>query len=151
MEQKLPLRNEIPEELTWRLEDIFPDTAAWEKDLNEMLSIADEIAAMESCITDNAQNLLKAMRLFEKCMLKTDRVYGYAHMKNDEDTGNADSQELFMRAQKAYAQIGEKTAFIEPAILAVSVGICAAFPPPCIRYLELSLTAFRIFWIPYRF
>ena len=120
MEQKLPLRNEIPEELTWRLEDIFPDTAAWEKDLNEMLSIADEIAAMESCITDNAQNLLGALRLFEKCMLKTDRVYGYAHMKNDEDTGNADSQELFMRAQKAYAQIGEKTAFIEPAILAVS-------------------------------
>ena len=119
MEQKLPLRNEVPEELTWRLEDIFPDTAAWEKDLEQMLALADEIAAMEPCAADSAGNLLKTLRLLENCMLKTDRVYGYAHMKNDEDTGNADSQELYMRAQKAYAQIGEKTAFLEPAILAI--------------------------------
>ncbi len=119
MEQKLPLRNEIPGELTWRLEDIFPDTAAWEKDLEQMLSLADEIAAMEPCAAGSAENLLKTLRLFEQCMLKTDRVYGYAHMRNDEDTGNAASQELFMRAQKAYAQIGEKTAWLEPAILEI--------------------------------
>ncbi len=119
MEQKLPLRNEIPGELTWRLEDIFPDTAAWEKDLEQMLSLADEIAAMEPCAASSAENLLKTLRLFEQCMLKTDRVYGYAHMRNDEDTGNAASQELFMRAQKAYAQIGEKTAWLEPAILEI--------------------------------
>ena len=32
MENKLPLRIEIPEEMTWKLSDIYETTELWEKD-----------------------------------------------------------------------------------------------------------------------
>ena len=43
MEKALPKRAEVPEELTWRLEDICADEAAWEQQLNKALELADEI------------------------------------------------------------------------------------------------------------
>lgn len=36
------MRNEIPEELTWRLEDIFATDAQWEEELKEVAAFAKE-------------------------------------------------------------------------------------------------------------
>ena len=119
MEKKLPSRSDIPEELTWRLSDIFPDTAAWEADLNEALSLAGQIEAHEEDCVSDAASLLAVLRLLEKCSLKVERVYGYAHMSYDQDTTNSAAQELFMKAQNTFALVDQKTAFVEPAILSV--------------------------------
>ena len=35
MKEKLPKRNEVPVELTWRLNDIYETTVEWEADLSE--------------------------------------------------------------------------------------------------------------------
>ena len=57
MEQKLPVRNQVPEELTWKLEDIYEDTAAWEADVQKGLALAGELAAYEGHFVRDAERM----------------------------------------------------------------------------------------------
>ena len=70
MRDKLPKRSEVNEELKWRLEDIYPSESDWEKDIEEALRFADEIAAFEGKALSYAENLLMVMEIYEKCMPK---------------------------------------------------------------------------------
>ena len=119
MEERLPKRSEVPEELTWRLEDIFPDTDAWEKELKEACALAEQTASFEGKLAQSAKELLGVMKAYEACILKLDRTEGYAHMRHDEDTGNAQYQALMLKVQSLWVQIMEKLAFLEPEILAI--------------------------------
>ena len=115
--ENLPKRPEIPVAMTWNLEDIYPNEAAWEADVAESLKLADELAACEGKATTDAAALTHAMDLYEACVMKLYRLAVYASMKHDEDTANAAGQALQQRAQATEVKIAEKLAFLEPEIL----------------------------------
>ncbi|MBR3403034.1 MAG: oligoendopeptidase F, partial [Parasporobacterium sp.] len=108
MDQRLPKRNEVAEELTWRLEDIYPDNEAWEKELAESQVLADEAVSYEGTLSESADQLYKALKAYDDCQLMLDRIGGYAHMRHDEDTANALYQELDLKAESSYVKIMEK-------------------------------------------
>lgn len=141
MKEKLPKRNEVPEDLTWRLEDIFPDESAWEADLAEALHLADELAALKGKLGDNAATLLRAFRLFDACFLTLRRTLGYASMRHDEDTANARGQEMDLKARSIWAKTAEKLAFFEPEILTIPEETISRFlaQEPALAYYEITI------------
>ena len=120
MEKNIYKRNEVPEELTWNLKDIYPDEAAWEKEIGEALKLADEIAALDGHLAEKSENLLNAFRLYEKCVLLIDRFASYAMRMFDQDTGDSHSQGMRQRALTTDMQISEKLSFLEPEVLSIS-------------------------------
>ncbi len=120
MQNKLPKREEVPPELTWRLEDIYDDEAGWEAELKKAGDAADKMASYAGRISESGHTLLELLKLNEEIELLLDRVYGYAHMREDQDTGNSKYQAFQQRAMSTYAGASEKTAFISPEILALS-------------------------------
>ncbi len=120
MQNKLPKRDEVPVELTWRLEDIYEDENKWEEELKKAGEVADKIASYAGKLSESAEKLLELCRLNEDLELLLERVYGYAHMREDQDTGDSKYQALQQRAMSAYVGASEKTAFISPEILALS-------------------------------
>ena len=127
MSDRLPKREETDIEMTWRLEDIYPDEALWEKELQEAKAMAADIRKYEGKLGDSAQNLYQALKLYDDCALKLDRVAGYASMRHDQDAGNARYQELELKAQSASVRISEELAFLEPEILAIPDDAIARF------------------------
>ena len=117
MAEKILKRCEVPLEMTWRLEDIYPDTEAWEAEVKKAGELAEEIAAYEGRVTESPATLLQVMDLYEACCLCIDRFAGYAHMKNDQDTGNAENQSLQARSRSAIVRVDEKISFMEPELL----------------------------------
>lgn len=131
MEQKLPKRSEVAKERTWNLEDIYPDVQAFEEDMKRGLALADEIAGYEGKLGDGAEVLLKVYELYQECK-KTDYCFfGYAMMRSDADTSDADNLALLQRAQSAEVRIQEKTAFIEPEVLALGEEKIKAYYEAC--------------------
>ncbi len=120
MQNKLPKREEVSPELTWRLEDIYDDEAGWEAELKKAGDAADKMASYVGRISESGQTLLELLKLNEELELLLDRVYGYAHMREDQDTGNSKYQAFQQRAMSAFAGASEKTAFISPELLALS-------------------------------
>ena len=120
MQDRLPKREEVALELTWRLEDIYDDEAKWEEELNRATEVADKMAALSGKLSESGEKLLELLRLDEELELILDRVYGYAHMREDQDTGNSRYQELQQRGMSAIVASTEKTAFMSPEILTLS-------------------------------
>ena len=118
MNQQLPARSEVEKSMTWDLTDIYAGREAWEKEVEDAVKTADELAACSGTICRDAAAMLAFLQKYEALELKTDRFYGYAAMLHDQDTADALGQELNQKAQSVMVQIAEKTAFIEPEILA---------------------------------
>ena len=120
MQQKLPKRDEVAKELTWRLEDIYDDESKWESELNKVNELADKFASYQGKISKDSKSLLEVSKLAEEVELYLDRVYGYAHMREDQDTANTKYQGMKQRALSTYMAVSEKSAFIDPEILEIS-------------------------------
>ena len=145
MKNKLPVREEVPEELTWRLEDIYPNEDLWEEELAEAGNIAAKVREYEGRLSESAQSFYKALRLYDDCSLKLDRVGGYSFMRHDQDAGNSHYQELELKAQSASVRISEELAFMEPEILEIPDDVLARFyeEEPGIRDYEVMIREIR--------
>ena len=120
MQDRLPKREEVAQELTWRLEDIYDDEAKWEEELKKLGEVADVVASYQGKLSESAANLLGLCKADEEMSLLLDRVHGYAHMREDQDTANSKYQAMKQCAMTAYMQSAEKSAFMNPEILQLS-------------------------------
>ena len=141
MNDRLLKREEVPVEQTWRLEDIYPDEALWEEELQEAKSVAAKVKEYEGRLCESAQNLYEALKLYDDCSLKLDRAGGYSFMRHDQDAGNSHYQELELKVQSASVRISEELAFVEPEILAIPDDVIARFygEEPGLRDYEVTI------------
>ncbi|MGG3736753.1 oligoendopeptidase F [Aeribacillus pallidus] len=117
--KQLPKRHEVPEDLTWRLEDIFASDEEWEK---EYQSVANEIQKAEQfkgTLIESAERLLEALQFQDKISERTGKLYVYAHMRYDQDTTNTFYQGLDDRAKYLYSQLSSALSFMVPEILSI--------------------------------
>lgn len=145
MNDRLPKREEVPAEMTWRLEDIYPDEALWEQELQEAKELAAEVGKFEGRLGESARILYEALKAYDDCSLKLDRVGGYSFMRHDQDAGNSRYQELQLKAQSASVRISEELSFMEPEILAIPDEVITRFceEEPGIRDFEVTIREIR--------
>lgn len=116
--QKLPNRNEVPEELTWDLTTIFKDKAAFETAFTvaqENLGLIDQQAHE----LKDGQQLLTAVQTLLEVGRQVEKLAVYAQLKNDQDTHDNANQVQNDRAEALLTSFAEKTAWFEPAVLAI--------------------------------
>ncbi|MFC4767364.1 oligoendopeptidase F [Effusibacillus consociatus] len=116
---RLPKRNEIPDEMKWKLEDIYASTEKWEQDYQEIKSHIVKIQGFEGKLAESAQNLLDCLKVQDQLAEKMGRLYAYARMRRDEDNTNTVYQALTDRAATLSVQASSATAFITPEILSI--------------------------------
>ncbi|NLV92734.1 MAG: oligoendopeptidase F [Firmicutes bacterium] len=116
---RLPTRQEIPDEMKWRLEDIYANDDLWSQDyhwVTEKLPVLGEFAGQ---LGTSGQVLLDCLRLRDQILEKFERLYVYARMRQDEDNTDPKYQALVDRAETLGVQVGSQTAFVEPEILGI--------------------------------
>lgn len=113
-------RNEQKTENTWNLQDIYPDDAAWEKEMQELAAAGEHLAGYAGKMAESAKTFFAALCESDHVDLMTDRVYNYASRKSDENTADSQNQAMEMRARTLYMELSEKTAFMQPEIMDIS-------------------------------
>ncbi|MBT2695768.1 oligoendopeptidase F [Bacillus sp. ISL-55] len=116
--KKLPARDEVSAENTWRLEDIFAVDEHWEKEFNEVKGLIPSVQEYQGKLGESAEQLYSALQLQDKLLERLGRLYTYAHMRYDQDTTNSFYQGLDDRIKNLYSQAASALAFIVPEILA---------------------------------
>jgi oligoendopeptidase F len=117
--KKLPVRDEVNTENTWRLEDIFAVDEQWEKEFEEVKGLIPSVQEYQGKLGESAEQLYAALQLQDKLLERLGRLYTYAHMRYDQDTTNSFYQGLDDRIKNLYSQAASALAFIVPEILAV--------------------------------
>lgn len=117
--KQLPKRDEVPVELTWDLEKIFKDEAAFQKVFDDVAAKAKSFSQYKGTLAKGDESLLKALEAMLAIERQIETVYVYASMKNDQDTANADNQAKNAAVQKLAAQVSEATAWFSPELLKI--------------------------------
>lgn len=118
-ENAIPRREEVAVENTWRLEDIFPDDAAWNEEYTALQSLPGEFAKYAGRLGESAETLLSFMRLDDEASVRLSMLYGYANCKGDQDTANAFYQDMRGKALSVYVAVGSASAFATPELIAL--------------------------------
>ncbi len=110
-------RREIENQFKWKLEDIFPDDAAWESSFSELKNSLPQLTAFQGKLTKSAHTLLDFIKMMHQSEELLGRLYAYAHMKNDQDKTVAVYQEMYERCSSLLVQFNQAVSFFEPELL----------------------------------
>ena len=113
-------RNEINEKDTWDLSTIFETDQKWEEELALLTEDTKEAASLEGHLLDSAESLLNITERYLGLSRRLEKLYVYAHMKNDQDTRVAKYQEYYAKAMTLYSQLDQVFSFYEPEFMAIT-------------------------------
>lgn len=129
-------REEINLEDKWKLEKIYANEDAWEKDFNILKKESPKLREFAGKLNDK-EEILKYLELNEKVSRLGETLYVYAHMKSDEDTSNQKYQSYMNKIDAFMAEFASYGAFFVPEILAL--------PDEFIKYLIKNDERFKIY------
>ncbi len=110
-------RNEVAENLKWRLTDIFKDTAEFDALLDKVSKIAD-MSAYEGKLSDK-KVLLECLKKMDEIDIDLEKLDVYAYMKKDLDTRDSESQALLSRVENVIISYSSSISFMTPELTAL--------------------------------
>ena len=113
-------RNEIDEKDTWNLSTIFETDQKWEEELALLTEDTKQAASLEGHLLDSSESLLDITERYLELSRRLEKLYVYAHMKNDQDTRVAKYQEYYAKAMALYSQLDQVFSFYEPEFMAIT-------------------------------
>ena len=113
-------RNEINEKDTWDLSTIFETDQKWEEELALLKEDTKQAASLEGHLLNSAESLLNITERYLDLSRRLEKLYVYAHMKNDQDTRVAKYQEYYAKAMTLYSQLDQVFSFYEPEFMAIT-------------------------------
>lgn len=112
-------RADVPAEYTWATEDIFPSDEAWEEAFLRVKGELSSYGDFKGHLGDSAEMLYGCLRFDERIGMALDKLYGYAHLRSDVDTGDPVYQKLSGRAAALWAEASAASSFLASEILAI--------------------------------
>lgn len=107
-------RNEVAENLKWRLTDIFKDAAEFDALLDKVSKIAD-MSAYEGKLSDK-KTLLECLKKMDEIDTDLEKLDVYAYMKKDLDTRDSESQALLTRVENVIISYSSSISFMTPEL-----------------------------------
>lgn len=118
--KQLPKREELPENLTWDLTKIFSSDKEFDEKYLELSEKLKKSEKYRGTLNQGASQFLDAIEFVLSVYRQTEIIYVYAHLKNDQDTGNTEYQALYARASSLFSKVSEAVSWFEPEILQLS-------------------------------
>ena len=119
--KKLKMRDGIDSKYKWNVEKMYKNSAAWEVDFETLKSKAPEMQRFSGKL-GTAEELLLFLESYVDIERLLDKLLVYAHLRGDEDTGNAKFQVLKNKVDAYGAEVSSFTAFFIPELLLLPEG-----------------------------
>lgn len=117
--KKLPKRDQVPEEFTWNLRDIFESDEAWAAENESLKAALDEAGEFRGRLGESAEVLLSFFRLDDRLSVRAEKLYCYASCKSDQDISNSFYQDMRGKAVSTLTRMSESFSFAAPEIMAI--------------------------------
>lgn len=138
MTDTAPLRrSEVPGEDTWDLTPMYSSDRHWTAALEKASQLPVQSSRWKGTLGSSPENLAAALEQVLQANRTVEKLYVYAHLRQDQDLSDSGAVEMFEKAAALNARLMAETSYLAPEILAV--------PPETMeRWLQLDLLA------PYR-
>lgn len=124
---RLPTREEIPEQDCWDLTSLFLSDQDWETLYKSLEDRIQGYAPFKDQLHRSYEDFKACLDFDHDMSRNLEKIYTYAHLKNDQDKTDARADDLFQRAVNLYSRIGDAASFIPPQIQAIPEKIMAKY------------------------
>ena len=112
-------RDQIPQEDTWALEDLYPSDESWEQALSALTARQAEAAAFAGKLGESGETLCAFLQLVEDVDGQSELLANYAMRKADQDTRNAAYQAMVGKLMGVLTAVSAAFSFATPEIMAI--------------------------------
>lgn len=109
-------RSEIAKEFQWNLEDMFATDELWERELEQTLVQAKELAGYQGRLDESAEVMLEYLTKEDALSYHTGRLYVYANERYHQDTKVSKYQGYAARADQLMVETQSASSFAYPEI-----------------------------------
>src|SRR5690625_2740729 len=127
MTTEIPKRDEVPEELTWNLENIFATDDLWEEEFESLQTDIPKIKEFQHTLAESSEHLYRLLKYQDEISERLGKLYTYSHMRYDQDTTNAFYQTMNQKAESILTLASSSMSFIVPEILQIDEDQIDAF------------------------
>ena len=112
-------RDQISQEDTWALEDLYPSDESWEQALSALTARQAEAAVFAGKLGESGETLCAFLHLVEDVDGQSELLANYAMRKADQDTRNATYQAMVGKLMGVLTAVGAAFSFATPEIMAI--------------------------------
>jgi oligoendopeptidase F len=116
---EIPLRSEVPTELTWDLTSVYTSEEAWNADEARVRELLKRLPEFKGKLKRSGKQILAFLTLRDEAGLIVERLYTYSHLKADEDKGNSHFQALNEKAASLFTLYSSAISFSRPELLSI--------------------------------
>lgn len=98
---------------------MYPEPAAWERDFADLDALVSPLEAMNGKL-NSANAIFDLFEARSQLDRQLEKLYVYAHLREDENTSEANNQSRMARIRSKYVEVSGRLAWIEPQLLAHS-------------------------------
>ncbi len=110
-------RKDIPVQYTWRVEDLFANEEAWNKEKTLVMELTKKIAPMAKDWTTSAKKMLTLLQLLEDIQKQGIKLFYYSSLLSDGDLSNNKYQRMKGGMQMLFVKFGAQLSFMNTDIL----------------------------------
>ena len=119
MAKTIPSRKDVNPKDKWDLSSIYKSVEEWEKALTGLGELSKAVAAFKGKLGAGPDQLLAALKEYEKCLLQLETVYHYAALEHEADEDDSTATDRYGRATMAYTQLQAELSFIDPELMEI--------------------------------
>lgn len=106
----------MEEKYTWNLTDIFKTKEEFEKEIEKLNKMLNEIKTYQGKLSNSSENIYQCYRNYEKALEYYEKIYAYGMLKFHLDMANSENIKLFKRCEGIETEFEKTTSFITPEI-----------------------------------
>ena len=138
-------RDEIDVKDTWDLTKIYESIDEFEKELNGIDKLVDNVVSFKGKIMESSDSLYNFYVAYEKMDRTLTKLFMYASLNRDADTTNSKYQALQMRVMKKNEDISTLTSFISSEMLSVDYDLVLSYIKEDDRLKEYAFDLEKMF------
>ncbi|MCZ6512317.1 MAG: oligoendopeptidase F [Nitrospinae bacterium] len=116
---ELTTRDSIPANDTWDLDGLYASRETWQADFQSLESQLPQYASFQGTLGESAGKLKTCLE-FDMAFSRTlEKVYTFAHLRNDEDKTNSSHQGRYETVTRLLTQTQQARSFINAEIMAI--------------------------------
>ena len=119
MAKTIPSRKDVNSKDKWDLSSIYKSVDEWEKALAGLGELSKAVEAFKGKLGAGPNQLLAALKEYEKCLLQMETVYHYASLEHEADEDDSTATDRYGRATMAYTQLEAQLSFIDPELMEI--------------------------------
>ncbi len=117
MGDKVKTRDQTDPKYKWNIEAMYANKQKWQKDYTKAMELSEAFTGYSGKLGKSADILFSALSERDELWKTVERVYVYARMKKDEDTGLSEYQAMCDKAKSLIAGVSSQTSFFTPELL----------------------------------